>query len=254
LELKRTKPEGLGPLSTANGLAPLRRSMRMKTQKSHGNALIILPPQVTPPTQVALPQVARIQVAPPTQVALPTQVAPPQVVSSIVFAPFAPRKSYASALKASPTSDVDPVSYRDALSNPLESTFTPVADTNGMKPIGCRWVYKTKRNPNGTIRYKVRLVIEGYEQIRGIDFDETYAPVSKLITLRYLLSFAAQNNYKIGHLDVVTVFLNPEIDTKVYMQLLEASCNRSDSFAPTQTLWKSSNGLCSSTRCRTLDR
>jgi hypothetical protein len=42
-----------------------------------------------------------------------------------------------------------------------------------------------------------------------------------LITLRYLLSFAAQNNYKIDHLDVVTVFLNPEIDTKVYMQPLE---------------------------------
>jgi hypothetical protein len=64
-------------------------------------------------------------------------------------------------------------------------------------------------------------VIKGYEQIRGIDFDETYAPVSKLITLRYLLSFAVQNNYKNDHLDVVTSFLNPEIDIKVYMQLPE---------------------------------
>jgi hemin uptake protein HemP len=61
-------------------------------------------------------------------------------------------------------------------------------------------------------------VIKGDEQIRGIDFDETYAPVSKLITLRYLLSFAAQNNYKIDYLDV-TAFLNPEIDTEIYMQL-----------------------------------
>jgi Reverse transcriptase (RNA-dependent DNA polymerase) len=99
--------------------------------------------------------------------------------------------------------------------------FTPVTDTNGMKPIGCRWVYKTKRNPNGTTRYKARLVIKGYEQIRGVHFDETYVPVSKLITLRYLLSFAAQNNYKIDHLDVVTAFLNPEIDAEVYMQLPE---------------------------------
>ena len=101
------------------------------------------------------------------------------------------------------------------------STFTPVTDTNGMKPIGCRWVYKTKRNPNGTTRYKVRVVIKGYEHIRGVDFDETYAPVSKLITLWYLLSFVVQNNYKIDHLDVVTAFLNPEIDAEVYMQLPE---------------------------------
>jgi len=64
-------------------------------------------------------------------------------------------------------------------------------------------------------------VIKGYEQIRGVDFDETYAPVCKLITLRYLLSFAAQNNYKIDHLDAITAFLNPEIDTEVYMQLPE---------------------------------
>jgi len=141
------------------------------------------------------------------------------------------------ALTTGSTED-DPGSYRDALNSSLNkqwkeamrqeyaslienSTFTPVTNTNGMKPIGCRWVYKTKRNPNGTIRYKARLVIKGYEQIRGVDFDETYAPVGKLITLRYLLSFAAQNSYKIDHLDVVTAFLNPEIDTEVYMQLPE---------------------------------
>jgi len=101
------------------------------------------------------------------------------------------------------------------------STFISVTNTNGMKPIGCRWVHKTKNNPNGTVRYKARLMIKGYEQIRGVNFDETYAPVGMLITLRYLLSFAAQNNYKIDHLDVVTAFLNPEINTEVYMQLPE---------------------------------
>jgi len=141
------------------------------------------------------------------------------------------------ALTTGSTED-DPVSYRDALNSSLNkqwkeamcqeyaslienSTFTPVTNTNGMKHIGCRWVYKTKRNPNCTIRYKARLVIKGYEQIRGVDFDETYAPVGKLITLPYLLNFAAQNSYKIDHLDVVTAFLNPEIDTEVYMQLPE---------------------------------
>jgi len=139
------------------------------------------------------------------------------------------------ALTTGSTED-DPGSYRDALNSSLNkqwkeamrqdyaslienSTFTPVTNTNGMKPIGCRWVYKTKRNPNGTIRYKACLLIKGYEQIRAVGFDETYAPVGKLITLRYLLSFAVQNSYQIDHLDVITAFLNPEIYTEVYMQL-----------------------------------
>jgi len=60
-----------------------------------------------------------------------------------------------------------------------------------MKPIGFRWVYKTKWNLTGTIRYKAHLVIKGYEQIQGVDFDETYVPVGKLITLQYLLSSTA---------------------------------------------------------------
>jgi hypothetical protein len=90
----------------------------------------------------------------------------------------------------------------------------------GIKPIGCKWVYKIKRNPDGTTRNKVRLVIKGYEQVEGIDFNETYAPVSKLTTLRYLLDQAAQNDWTISHMDMVTAFLNPEIDKDdVYMAM-----------------------------------
>ena len=48
------------------------------------------------------------------------------------------------------------------------STFTPVAETNS-KPIGCKWVYRIKRNPDNTRRHKARLVIKGYEQVQGID-------------------------------------------------------------------------------------
>jgi len=63
--------------------------------------------------------------------------------------------------------------------------------------------------PNGTLRYKARLVIKGYKQVEGVNFDETYAPASNE---SYLLSFVARNGWEIDHFDVVTAILNPKID------------------------------------------
>ena len=54
--------------------------------------------------------------------------------------------------------------------------------------------------------------------MKGINFDETYAPVGTMSSLHYLLSFVAQNEWKIVHLNVVMAFLNPEIDAEVYVQ------------------------------------
>jgi hypothetical protein len=88
--------------------------------------------------------------------------------------------------------------------------------------IGSRWVFKTKINPNGSTRFKARLVIKGYQQVKEIDFSETFAPVSKLATLRTLLAFAGDHDWQIDHLDVVTAFLNPKIDKDdVLMELPE---------------------------------
>jgi hypothetical protein len=90
----------------------------------------------------------------------------------------------------------------------------------GVKPIGSRWVYKLKKNTDGSIKPKVRLVIKGYQQTPGIDFGETYAPVSKLSTFRLLLAISANHGWDIHHMDVVTAFLNPPIDNEnVYMSM-----------------------------------
>jgi len=100
------------------------------------------------------------------------------------------------------------------------NAFTLIKHTES-KAIGCKWVYKSKHYPDGTLRYKAQLIVKGYEQVKGIDFDKTYVPVSKLTSLHYLLCFMVFNSWNSDHLDVVTVFLNPEIDKVVYAELPE---------------------------------
>ena len=96
----------------------------------------------------------------------------------------------------------------------------PLDALAGMEVISSKWVYKKKINPDGTTRYKVCLVIRGFELVEGTDYGETYAPVSKLTTFRMLLSLAARHGWTIDYMDVTTAFLNPEIDwDEVYMSL-----------------------------------
>jgi Reverse transcriptase (RNA-dependent DNA polymerase) len=87
----------------------------------------------------------------------------------------------------------------------------------GYKAIANKWVYKKKLNANGSIYYKVRLVIKGYEQCMSIDYEETYAPVTILKTVRVLLALAACFGWHAHHMDVKTAFLNPDLSHEVYM-------------------------------------
>ncbi|GJR58105.1 retrovirus-related pol polyprotein from transposon TNT 1-94 [Tanacetum coccineum] len=84
--------------------------------------------------------------------------------------------------------------------------------------IGTKWVFKNKLDENGIVsRNKARLVAQGYNQQEGIDFDETYAPVARLESIRILLAYACSNDFKLFQMDAKSVFLNGFINEEVYM-------------------------------------
>jgi hypothetical protein len=149
------------------------------------------------------------------------------------------REASAEALTASEATG-DPYTYAEAMESPqrdhwkrameeestsilLNNTFYTLNSRQAwqqqVKPIGSKWVYKTKHNPDGSTWYKARQIIKGLEQT---DFGETSAPIGKLTTIRYLISLIGRHRWNIDLLAVVTAFLNPEIDhDDIYMTLPE---------------------------------
>ena len=88
----------------------------------------------------------------------------------------------------------------------------------GKHAVGTKWVYKVKRKADGSVdRYKARLVAKGYAQKEGIDYEETFAPTSRITTIRCVIALATHNNWEVHQLDIKTAFLNGLLAEEVYV-------------------------------------
>jgi Reverse transcriptase (RNA-dependent DNA polymerase) len=133
----------------------------------------------------------------------------------------------------------EPVTYQEAMSRvdapwwkeSCEDEYQSLMDNNvwtvvdlpaGKKAVGSKWVFKLKKNPDGSIEhFKSRVVAKGYTQKAGNDFTETFAPVVRFNMLRVLLAIAALEDLELDQVNFNSAYLNGEIEEEVYIELPE---------------------------------
>jgi hypothetical protein len=141
---------------------------------------------------------------------------------------------HAHVAKADETSD--PRSYAEAMAHPDAAEWEIVCDAEkrafehmevykvvprpkGRKVVGSRWVFCIKRGPDSAIlKYKACVVAQGFTQIEGVDYDETFTPVAKHTSLCIILALTAEHNLEVHQMDVKSAYLNGELKEEIYME------------------------------------
>ena len=109
-----------------------------------------------------------------------------------------------------------------------------VLTSPSVKPVGHKWVFVTKRNEkNEVLRYKARLVAQGFSQRHEIDYKETYSPVMDVITFRYLVSVVVFEGLEMQLMDVVIAYLYGDLDSEIYVKVPDGlTLPKSSDFKP----------------------
>ncbi|KAG5549867.1 hypothetical protein RHGRI_014986 [Rhododendron griersonianum] len=164
----------------------------------------------------------------------PIQEPPPQPELRRSVRDKQPSRKYSPDEFVTVTEQGEPESYQEALEHDkkgewakamedemkslLENrTYDLVKLPKGKKALKNKWVYRLKHDGEN-LRYKARLVVKGFGQKKGIDFDEIFSPVVKMSSIRVVLGMAASLNLEVEQLDVKTAFLHGDLEEEIYME------------------------------------
>ncbi|CAM8944651.1 unnamed protein product [Rhodiola kirilowii] len=99
------------------------------------------------------------------------------------------------------------------------NTWSLVNLPQGNKVIGVKWIFRSKFDENGNLdKYKAKLVAKGYSQQFGIDYQEVFAPVARIETVRTIVAQDVQLEWRIHQLDVKSAFLHGDLLEEIYVE------------------------------------
>jgi hypothetical protein len=111
------------------------------------------------------------------------------------------------------------VALQEELNNFTRNEVWHLVPRPNQNVVGTKWVFRNKQNEHGVVtRNKAWLVAKEYSEVEGLDFDETYAPVARLESIRILLAYATYHGFKLYQIDVKSAFLNGPIKEEVYVE------------------------------------
>ena len=119
--------------------------------------------------------------------------------------------------------DKDTTLWQNAMNTEMKfmysnQVWTLLDAPDGVKTIGCKWIYKKKRGIYGKVKtFKPRLVVKGYTHKKGFDYKEIFSHVAMIKSIMILLSIAAHKDYEIWQMNVKTAFLKGSLDEIIYM-------------------------------------
>jgi hypothetical protein len=131
-------------------------------------------------------------------------------------------RSHTEAMKSKQSNQWKAAEAEEITSLEGRGTWEAVPRPKNTNVVSCKWVYRAKYGANGEVtRYKARLVARGFTQVYGQDYQETFAPVTRLETLRLLLAYAVQEDWEVRQIDVKTAYLYGDLDEEIFMEAPE---------------------------------